>query len=259
VTADIVTAEVTAELRAAGCVFAEEEARLLVETAGSAGELAAMVRRRRDGEPLEHILGWAEFRGLRIAVAPGVFVPRRRSELLVRLVTSIAPPGPIVVDLCCGSGAIGTAILAATPGATVHATDIDPVAVGCAAGNLTPYGGHAYAGDLYDALPVGLRGTVDVIVANAPYVPHDEIALMPPEARDHEPRTALDGGADGLDIQRRIAASAREWLAPGGHVVLETSRRQSDTTEKLLRDKGFSTSVHHDPELDGTAVVGRLT
>ena len=119
----------------------------------------------------------------------------------------------VVVDLCCGSGAVGTAIVSEVPGVEVHAADVDPVATACAAQNLGDRGG-SHTGDLYAALPDDLRGRVDVLVANAPYVPTDAIATMPPEARDHEPRVALDGGGDGLDVQRRIIAEARDVALP---------------------------------------------
>src|SRR3954463_7503265 len=132
---------VVARLRAAGCVFAEGEAQLLLSEAGrgeagSAAELDVLVARRVAGEPLEQVLGWAEFRGLRIAVAPGVFVPRRRTELLVEEALSLARPGAVVVDLCCGSGALGVAVATAVEGIELHATDVDPAAVDCAAGNV---------------------------------------------------------------------------------------------------------------------------
>ena len=94
-------------------------------------------------------------------------------------------------------------------------------------------------GDLYDALPADLRGRIDVVAVNAPYVPTDAIATMPPEARDHEPRVALDGGADGLDLHRRVLAEAGPWLAPGGAVVIETSRSQAAGTVAPLHDAGF--------------------
>lgn len=252
------TAEIAAELRAAGCVFADDEAQVLVRAAGTPAELAAMVQRRISGEPLEYIVGWASFCGLRIAVVPGVFVPRRRSELLVRLAAALAPSHATVVDLCCGSGAIAATLRAIRRDATVHAADIDPVAVECAARNLSASGGFAHAGDLYDALPTELRGRVDVVVANAPYVPTDEIGLMPAEARLHEPVAALDGGPDGLDVHRRIVAGAPGWLAPRGYVVVETSQRLAAATEKLLRDNGFTTEIEYDEEVDATAVVGRL-
>ncbi|MDT7565026.1 MAG: release factor glutamine methyltransferase, partial [Pseudonocardiales bacterium] len=160
-------------LRAAGCVFAEDEARLLISSARTPADLAAMVDRRVRGLPLEHVLGWAEFCGLRIAVDTGVFVPRRRTEFLVRQAASLARPGAVVLDLCCGSGAVGAALAATVERAEIHAVDIDPAAVLCARRNLA--GGQVYEGDLYEPLPDALRGRVDVLVANAPYVPTEAI------------------------------------------------------------------------------------
>ena len=144
---------IVSRLRAAGCVFAEDEARLLMSTARTPDELAAMVDRRVAGLPLEQVLGWAEFCGLRIIVAPGVFVPRRRTEFLVRQAAAVARPGDVVVDLCCGAGAIGAALAAAVDRAEVHAADIDPAAVRCARRNLPGPWGHVYQGDLYEPLP----------------------------------------------------------------------------------------------------------
>ncbi|MEV4067109.1 putative protein N(5)-glutamine methyltransferase, partial [Nonomuraea dietziae] len=115
-------------LRAAGCVFAEDEARLLLSAAPTPADLEAMVERRVAGLPLEHVLGWAQFRGLRVAVDPGVFVPRRRTEFLVGEAVALARPGGVVVDLCCGTGAAGAALTAALDGLEVHAADIDPAA-----------------------------------------------------------------------------------------------------------------------------------
>jgi release factor glutamine methyltransferase len=247
--------ELVGRLRAAGCVFAEDEARLLRETAGSAGELAAMAERRIAGLPLEQVLGWAEFRGLRVAVDPGVFVPRTRTGYLVELALPLVAPGSVVVDVCCGSGAVGLALATERPGIELHATDLDPVAARCAAGNLAGLGS-AYAGDLFAPLPGRLRGRVDVLVANAPYVPTGAIATMPPEARDHEPRLALDGGADGLDIHRRVAAAAGGWLAPGGVLLIETSVRQAPATAALLAGLGREPVVRRDEELDATVAVG---
>ena len=242
-------------LRAAGCVFAEDEAALLHEAA-SADALEALVLRRIAGEPLEVLLGWALFRGLRVAVRAGVFVPRVRTELLVEQALPLAPPGAVVVDLCCGSGAVGAALVAASPGIEIWASDIDPVAADCARLNLPA--GRVRLGDLFDALPAELRGRIDLVVVNAPYVPSDAIALMPPEARLHEPRFTLDGGADGLDLHRRIAATAAGWLVPGGTVIIESSRLQSGATAEAFESAGFATRVAHSDELDGTAVVARL-
>ena len=237
--------------------------------AASGPELEALVSRRVAGEPLEHLLGWASFMGLRIVVGPGVFVPRRRSELLVRLAVSIVrrrmrPRGPrddasrgglstLVVDLCCGSGAIGAALAAECPEAEVWAADVDPVAVSYARRNLPA--DRVVEGDLYDALPARLRGAVDVLVVNAPYVPTDAIAMMPPEARDHEPRVALDGGTDGVDLHRRIAAGARGWLRPGGHLLVETGRSQAALTAAACEAAGLAAHVETDDDLDATAVV----
>jgi release factor glutamine methyltransferase len=239
-----------ARLRAAGCVFAEDEARLLREAAGSPAELDALAARRVDGAPLEALLGWAEFCGLRIAVDPGVFVPRQRTAFLVAQAVRRAGPGALVVDLCCGTGAIGAAIAAAVPRAEVHAADVDPAAVACARRNLP----NVYQGDLYAALPDRLRGRVDLLVVNAPYVPTDAIATMPPEARDHEPRVALDGGADGLDVQRRVAAEAPAWLRPGGALLIETGADQAQCTAALFAAAGLVPQVAYAE--DATVVIG---
>jgi release factor glutamine methyltransferase len=240
-----------ATLRAAGCVFAEDEAALLVGEAVDEATLEAMVARRVAGEPLELVLGWAEFCGLRVVVAPGVFVPRRRTTALVRRAAAGLRAGDVVVDLCCGTGALGAALLAAVPGIEVHAADVDPAAVACARRNLPPE--RVHEGDLFDALPGDLRGRVAVVVANAPYVPTDAIALMPPEARDHEHRVALDGGADGLDVQRRVIAEAPAWLAPGGLLLVESGEEQAPVSADLMRAAGL------EPAVDGQVVSGRLT
>src|SRR4051812_5143027 len=243
-------------LRAAGCVFAADEARLLLAAAGTPAELAELVGRRVAGEPLEHLLGWAEFCGLRIAVGPGVFVPRRRTELLVRLAAARVRPGDVVVDLCCGSGAVAAALAAAVPGLEVHAADVDPVAAGLARRNLAT--GTVHEGDLFDALPVALRGRVAVLTANAPYVPTGAIGTMPPEARDHEPRIALDGGPDGVDLHRRIAAGAPAWLAPGGALLIETSEGQAPATGAAMTGAGLRAGAGRDDDRDATVAVGTL-
>ncbi len=246
-------------LRAAGCVFAEDEAALIIGAASSRSELDSMVARRVAGEPLEQILGWAEFAGLRIHVEPGVFVPRRRTTVLVEeavaLLDGIA--GPVVVDLCCGTGAVAAAVHAARPDAHVHASDIDPRSVRCARLNLDGFG-TVHQGDLVEALPVDLVGRIDVMVVNAPYVPTDEIAMMPPEARDHEPRIALDGGPDGVDIHRRVAEQASRWLRAGGHLLIETSRRQAALTLDAMSEHGFDARVERSDDLDATMAIGSV-
>ncbi len=250
--------DLVASLRAAGCVFAEEEAAVLRESAASPAALAALVARRVAGEPLEQVVGWAQFGAVRVPVEPGVFVPRQRTRLLVEVARAAVPAPSTVVDLCCGAGALGAAVAAALPGPLeLHAADVDPVAVRCAERTLAPVGGQVHLGDLYDALPARLRRRVDLLLVNAPYVPTGAIALMPPEARLHEPRTALDGGADGLDLHRRVAAGAPEWLSPGGVLVLETSEEQAPGTVAAVRAAGLAAAVVTDPDLDATAVTGR--
>ncbi|MEO3812314.1 putative protein N(5)-glutamine methyltransferase [Sphaerisporangium sp. B11E5] len=251
---------IVARLRAAGCVFAEDEARLILATARTPSDLAAMVERRAAGLPLEHVLGWAEFDGLRVTVDPGVFVPRRRTEFLVRQAAALAPLAtPLVIaDLCCGTGAIGAAVAARLTRAGVrvelHAADVDPAAVRCARRNVAASGGHVHQGDLYAALPPGLRGRVGLLVASAPYVPTGDIRLLPAEAREHEPRVALDGGADGLDVVRRVAAGAPGWLAPGGRLLLETSPLQAEALARDLTRGGLPARAVTDPELDAAVV-----
>jgi release factor glutamine methyltransferase len=241
-------------LRDAGCVFADEEAGLLVAEASSADKLENMVVQRAAGYPLEQIVGWAEFRGAHTYVNPGVFVPRRRTEFLVELAVPLLAPGRRAVDLCCGSGAVGAALAREVPGLEVYAADVDPDAVACARRNLPVE--RVFEGDLFDALPRELRGRVDVLAVNAPYVPTADIALMPAEARDHEHRVALDGGRDGLDVQRRVVAGATTWLAPGGHLLIETSVRQAPVTLALFSAAGLDARIALSDEYDATVVVG---
>ena len=258
---------VVTRLRAAGCVFAEDEARLLISAARTPAELTDMVDRRAAGLPLEQVIGWAEFCGLRIAVTPGVFVPRRRTVFLVRQAVALARPGtgqagapagprPVVVDLCCGSGAVGAALAAALGPVELHAADIDPASVACARRNLAAAGGRVYQGDLYEPLPVALQGRVGLLAANVPYIPTGEISLLPAEARLHEPRAALDGGPDGLDVLRRVAAAAPRWLAPGGHLLSETSERQAPAAAAALAGSGLVPRVARSEELSATVVIG---
>ncbi|MFC6063556.1 putative protein N(5)-glutamine methyltransferase [Streptomyces ochraceiscleroticus] len=258
-----------ARLRATGSVFAEDEADLLLAAAGTPAALDAMVERRAAGLPLELVLGWAEFCGLRVAVAPGVFVPRRRTEFLARQAIALATAArttvpealrPVVVDLCCGSGAVGAALAAAVsaPGVELYAADIDPAAVRCARRNIPGTVGEVSQGDLYEALPAAVRGRIDVLVANVPYVPTQQVGLLPPEARDHEPLVALDGGADGLDILRRVTAAAPQWLAPGGHLLVETSERQAASAAEVFRRSGLTPRVVTSEEEYATVVIGSV-
>ena len=330
-------ADAVVALRAAGCVFAEDEAAVLGSAAVDEAALAALVRRRADGEPLEQVVGYADFCGLRVRLRPGVFVPRVRSELLVRLGAQHADEARrdriggdvVVVDLCCGSGALGLAVAARSHPSVLYAADVDPNAVACArdnfAGITTPsaaepmddvttpdagrsvvkgdhsataqprndvttrdasrsaveggdsaagergedVGGSAgwapagrlgervFQGDLFGALPAELAGTIDVLLANVPYVATRHIPLLPTEARDHEPHTALDGGADGLDVFRAVVTGAPRWLAPGGIVLSEITEAQIDAAVSAVRAAGLLAEVAHDEDLEATVVTGR--
>ncbi|HWU45287.1 MAG TPA: putative protein N(5)-glutamine methyltransferase [Humibacter sp.] len=265
---EVAEAALVSRLRAAGCVFAEDEARLLIGEAVDSSQLDAMTSRREAGEPLEQVVGWAEFCGLRLVVEPGVFVPRRRTALMVRAALELLecePHGdgpargaaPIVVDLCCGVGAVAAALSAVRGDTELYAVDIDPVAVHCAEANLG--GVRVFTGDLYDVLPTGIRGRVRLITANAPYVPTAEVAMMPSEARDHEARAALDGGGDGLEVQRRVIEQAPRWLSSGGSLIVESSRAQAPTSAAIMRDHGLSARIVEDDELEATVIIGTLS
>ncbi|MFI8093236.1 putative protein N(5)-glutamine methyltransferase [Streptomyces sp. NPDC086080] len=247
---------VVAALRAAGCVFAEDEADMIIAAAPAPGDIAPMVERRATGLPLELVVGWAEFRGRRITVEFGVFVPRRRTEFLVEQALAQAPGAAVVVDLCCGSGAVGAALADGLGGAELHAADIDPAAVRCARRNVAPLGGRVHRGDLFAALPGELRGRVDILAANVPYVPSGEMGLLPPEAREYEPRVALDGGADGLDVLRRVAAGAPGWLAPGGCLLVEISSRQAESAVDAFTAAGLRTRLAVCEERYAHVVIG---
>jgi release factor glutamine methyltransferase len=196
-------------LRAAGSVFAEDEARLL-------GDDEQAIARRVAGERLEHVLGWAEFAGLRIEVDAGVFIPRPQTEALAEYAASLRPS--IALDLFAGSAAIACVIKARNPSARVVAAELDPVTLTCARRNGAQFGVRVVAADVDDGVPVELEGRVDVLTANVPYVPSGELAYVP---HDGEPDTALDGGRDGLDWFRRVVAVAPRWLRRGGSLLTE--------------------------------------
>jgi release factor glutamine methyltransferase len=266
---------VVARLRAAGCVFAEEEARLLSAAARTRAELEVMVGQRAGGLPIEQVIGWAQFCGLRILIDPGVFVPRRRSEFLVQTAAAVAQRGdPVIADLCCGTGALGLAAaarlsrggrgggglselggLSGLGGIELHAADINPAAAACARRNVEPAGGHVYEGDLFGPLPERLRGRIDILICNAPYVPTEELPFLPTEARDHEPRVALDGGADGLAVLRDVAAQAPRWLAADGHLLVETSDRQAPAMAAAMSAAGLAPQVHSCEDSGATVVT----
>lgn len=262
---------VTARLAAAGCVSAAAEARWLLEEVlelpaggvaarrreplppAAAAALEAMVERRVAGEPLQYVVGWAPFGPLRIQVGEGVFVPRPETELVAdRAAAHLRAAGvPATgVDLCTGSGAIACYLAEAVPGARLLATELDQVALGWARRNLAGRGVELLAGDLDEPLPDELRGEVDVLVANVPYVPSGQIPLLPHDVREHEPLLALDGGDQGLDVFGRLVGRAGRWLAPGGWLVCEIGDDQGEAAGALLEGEGFE-RVAVMPDLTG--------
>ncbi|MGH2816589.1 MAG: N5-glutamine methyltransferase family protein, partial [Actinomycetota bacterium] len=149
--------------------------------------------------------------------------------------------------VCTGSGAIACFLAAEGPRARVLATELDPGALAWARGNADRYGVELLAGDLDEPLPAALAGRVDVLCANVPYVPSGAIATLPTDVRDHEPRLALDGGPDGLDVLRRLVARAGHWLAPGGGLLCEIGEDQAETGVALLTAAGLvEVAVHPD-------------
>jgi release factor glutamine methyltransferase len=251
---DVATDDIVGQLRAAGCVFAEDEARLIVQAGGDTERLVA---RRVAGEPLEYVLGFVDFAGLRVSLDPGVFIPRQRSEFLVRHAVTLAPPtNATVLDLCCGSGALGLALAHRTIATELHAADLDPVAVRCAERNLRGLG-DVHEGDLFEPVPRDLRGRVHLLLANVPYVATADLDTMPIEARDHEPASTHDGGDDGLDVARRVLAEAGNWLSPGGRLFIEIAEHQIAAATAAFAAAGFAVHIESDDELGATIAVGR--
>lgn len=247
---------VVARLRAAGCVFAEDEARLIVDSASTQHDLEGLIVRRVAGEPLEYVLGGVQFCGLRIGLDPGVFIPRQRTEFLVREAAALTESAGVVLDLCCGSGAIGLALTSMIGECELHAADIEPAAVRCAQRNLQPIAGRVYESDLFQGVPTRLRGQVDVLVANIPYVPSDAIGGMPVEAREYEPVITHDGGPDGLDVLRRMLATAPCWLAPQGHLLVEIYRQQTNHARQAFADAGLAVRFARSRQYQATIAIG---
>lgn len=224
-------------LEAAGCVAPEEEAAELSAAAGGDDEiLAAFVERRSTGEPLAWITGTTVFCGSPVAVEPGVFVPRWQSEPLAERAAQLLPPGGRAIDLGTGSGAVACVLIERCPTATVLGTERDPVAARCARRN----GVVVAQGDLFDGVPESWKGTVDVIVGVLPYVPTGEMQYLPHDVCVFEPRTALDGGQDGLVVVRRAVIESRQWLRARGHLLLELGGDQPDALVPILEEAGLT-------------------
>jgi release factor glutamine methyltransferase len=211
-------------------------------TAAAAQRYAAQVARRAAHEPLQHLLGWEGFRGLRLRVGPAVLIPRPETEELVEWALGFVPVGATVCDLGTGSGCIAVALAAARPDVRVFAVELSPAARAVAADNVRALGLTArvtvLGGDLLEPL-AGLRGAVDVIVANPPYIPTPALPALPVEVRAWEPREALDGGADGMAISGRIIADAPGVLAPGGALVMEIGEAQAVPLAARMEAGGF--------------------
>ena len=246
----ITPAAITDRLRAAGCVAADEEASELVAAAPDEATLEAWIARRERGEPLAWITGTTTFCGDSLHVDPGVYVPRVQSEELARRSAAIlAAGGSHAADLCSGAGAVAVHLMAEAPAATVIGVDLDPRAAACARRN----GVRAIVGDL-DA---PLRSHVfDVVTAVAPYVPTGELRLLPADVRRYEPRIALDGGEDGLDVVRRVVAAGARLLRGGGWLLLEIGGDQDRALTSTLDANGFASAdawFDEDGDLRGIA------
>jgi release factor glutamine methyltransferase len=197
--------------------------------AARARRFAELVRRRAGGEPMAHILGWTEFHGLRLNVRPGAFVPRQSSEFTVEQAVRRlrGRARPVAVDLATGIGPIALAVAEAVPRARVIGADISGDALRQARANarrLNLRNVEFRRGDLYGAVPSELRGKVDVVTAHVPYVPRHEVRDLPLEIRRYEPEhTLTDYSRHGMSLVERAAAEGRDWLRPGGWLLLEVS------------------------------------
>jgi release factor glutamine methyltransferase len=208
--------------------------------------------RRREGEPLEWLIGFTVFMGHRVRVDRGVYVPRPQTELIAGRAVDTLTDGGTAADLCTGSGAIAVALRNAHPDARVVATDIDANACRCAAKNDV----EVYQGHLAEPIPGELIGKFDVVVAVVPYVPSDELVFLPRDARKYEPRAALDGGVNGIRLLQQVISSTARLLHEDGSLLVELGGRQDeelvpvfeaagfDRLERLVDDEGDLRGVH---------------
>lgn len=225
-------ASIAERLAVAGCVAPEDEATELVAAAADDLALEGAVRRRERGEPLAWITGTATFCGRAVRVDPGVYVPRRQTEELARRAVAVLPERGRAVDLCTGSGAIACVVGSARPGATVIGIDTDLRA----AANARRNGVVTIVADLGDATR---PSAFDVVTCVAPYVPTPDLRLLPSDVLRYEPRLALDGGADGLDVLRRVVAASARILRPGGWLIAEIGGAQDEALRPSLDARGF--------------------
>jgi release factor glutamine methyltransferase len=214
-------------------------------TAAETAHYRELIERRARREPLQYLLGWEDFHGLRLAVTPDVLVPRPETEGLVEWVLEVLAdrPDPVMADLGTGSGAIACAVASRLPRAEVLAVELASGALAVASRNVRELGlserVRLLAGDLF--APLGsLSASLDLVVANPPYLPSAVIGSLPPEVSRHEPRAALDGGPDGLGVIRRIVAGAPPVLKPGGWLLMEIGEEQAGPIASLMAAEGFS-------------------
>ncbi len=271
-TVDVVLRDAAARLAAAGVASPDfDAAELLAHVLGTsrgalvrsalvgpepAAMLDRLVERRAAREPLQHLTGLAAFRHVELRVGPGVFVPRPETEVLagwaVEAARTVAATGrePVVVDLCTGSGAIALAVAGEVPAARVHAVELDESAHGWAVRNLTGSGVDLRQGDMGEAF-TDLDGTVDVVVANPPYIPLDAYESVAPEVRDHDPALALWSGEDGLDAMRVVERVAARLLVPVGVVGAEHADAQGESAPEVFSATGRWTDVRDHRDLAG--------
>jgi len=206
---------------------------------------AHAVSRRARREPLQRILGWEEFRGVRVHLTDAVLVPRPETETLVEWALALLPPPggrrPLAIDLGTGSGCIACALASERPDLDVIAVDVSPAAAAVARENARALGLASRVGVVAADLLDGIRDLgADLIVSNPPYLLSALVPELPPEVRIHEPRLALDGGADGLALIRRIATTARRYVRPSGALAVETAGGdQTEAAAALLRAAGW--------------------
>lgn len=226
---------VTRRLSRAGCLAADDEAKILVAAAQSPENLAAMIARREDGEPLPWIVGSMEFGPVRLTIHSGVFVPRPHTVELAKKAVTYLPKNGLAVDMCTGSGAIAAVMGKRRPQAQIWATDIDAKACECARAN----GVTTVQGSFGEGLPPFIRGHCDVVTAVVPYVPTDELPFLPRDVQVHEPRHALDGGKGGTVSLVAAIKVAKALLHPGGHLLLEVGGDQDVALQEPLKASGF--------------------
>ena len=249
-------AELADRLRASGCVFPEDELAALVAVSGDRDHLEERVARRVAGEPLEHVVGFVDFDGLRLGVGPGVFVPRQRSVHIARVArrTARSQRAPVLVEVCAGVAPIASSVARQLRGVEVHAADIDGRALGYAGRNL-PVGAGVHQGHLLHALPDALRGRVSLLVATPPNVPTGQARLLPRDTLAHEPAHAFFSGADGLDHVRGLLDAAEPWLSPDATVLVEMHRTQYAAAAEHAHAAGYECGRDH--SRDGQTTVLR--